>query len=397
MRIVFVAPFGLGQKSTVWARVLPLAHELAKGGEQVFLLIPPWDTPEDSGKTWVEDGVTIRHVSLGGGTPLVLLRLIFAVYSLNPHIVHIVKPRAYAGLTQWLLWWTRRISGRGPAIYLDLDDWEQAWNEVSELGPLMSLFLAWQEEWGIRHADGITAASLWLNERAAAYNAHAPALYLPNGVNLPVQQDVAETPNPSEQVLYLTRFVEVNAEWLARFWSALCSQRPGTKLIIAGGALQPGRAEQFCHRVKNWLAANHPEAAASICWLGLITRGEILDLYRTSSCAIFPAQNVPLQQAKCSVRLATTLLYGVPVIASAVGQQSEYGANHVARLVNPAASAEDFAEAVVDLLVRAPDRESVREAAQKHLIENFSWSKLGSQLHTFYREHSRTPNRAEAV
>ncbi len=50
-----------------------------------------------------------------------------------------------------------------------------------------SAFLDWQEEWGIRHADGITAASRWLVERAKAYAPETPILYLPNGVTLPAE------------------------------------------------------------------------------------------------------------------------------------------------------------------------------------------------------------------
>jgi hypothetical protein len=56
-------------------------------------------------------------------------------------------------------------------------------------------------------------------------------------------------------------------------------------------------------------------------------------LYPHIGCAIFPAQPTVLQQAKCSVRLATTLLSGVPVVASAVGEQAAYGAEGAANLV----------------------------------------------------------------
>ena len=77
-------------------------------------------------------------------------------------------------------------SGRTPAILLDIDDWEQAWGPINGYPATTARFLAWQEEWGIRHADGITAASRWLVERAKAYTPETPVLYLPNGVTLPV-------------------------------------------------------------------------------------------------------------------------------------------------------------------------------------------------------------------
>src|SRR6266568_7604804 len=45
MRIALLAPFGLQPKATVSARMVPLAHALAKRGHMVRLVIPPWDDP----------------------------------------------------------------------------------------------------------------------------------------------------------------------------------------------------------------------------------------------------------------------------------------------------------------------------------------------------------------
>ncbi len=122
MRIVFVAPFGLGQKTTVWARTLPLARHLAGRGCQVTLLIPPWDTPSDAGRVWDDGGVRLINVALGGGLPLITARLLREIDRLQPDIVHLVKPRAYAGIVGWLLWQRRRWARRGPRLLLDVDD-----------------------------------------------------------------------------------------------------------------------------------------------------------------------------------------------------------------------------------------------------------------------------------
>ncbi|MCB0059972.1 MAG: hypothetical protein KDE45_23200, partial [Caldilineaceae bacterium] len=75
-RVCFVAPFGLRQKTTIWARTLPLARELVARGWAATILIPPWDSPQDSGRRWVEDGVELVNVALGGGTPAVVRRLL---------------------------------------------------------------------------------------------------------------------------------------------------------------------------------------------------------------------------------------------------------------------------------------------------------------------------------
>ncbi|MGL4649679.1 MAG: glycosyltransferase, partial [Caldilineaceae bacterium] len=184
MKVAFVAPFGLRQKTTVWARTLPLAQALREGGFEPTILIPPWDSPEDAGRCEVVGGVTLQHVRPTGGVPATVSRLLRAIAELSPDIVHIIKPRAHAGLVQWALWQQSHVRP-GPLILLDADDWEQAWAPVNNYAPATARFLAWQEEWGLRHAHGITVASRWLEQRVASYAPQIPRLYLPNGVDLP--------------------------------------------------------------------------------------------------------------------------------------------------------------------------------------------------------------------
>lgn len=396
-RVCFVAPFGLGQKTTVWARTLPLAQALATHGWQATILIPPWDTPADSGKRWLEPGsgqpdelgtgtetagaVEIVNVALGGGPPAITSRLLRAIGERQPHIVHIIKPRAYAGLVQWLLW-QRRRTGAAPLL-LDIDDWEQAWASINRYPWPLARFGAWQEDWGLRHAHGITAASRWLVERAAGYAPQTPLLYLPNGVAAaPVA--LGKPPSADAQaVLFFTRFVEVSPAWLGAFASSLYAMRPQAPLIVAGAPVQPGLDEPF-HRAVDVALVKAGAPGAQVEWLGYVPPAELPTLYARCGCAIFPADPVPLQQAKCSVRLATTLLQGIPVVASAVGEQAAYGAEGAARLVSPSASPAEFAAAVDDVL-RHPERQSaLASAAQSRLLERYAWSKLGQELAEFY-------------
>lgn len=385
MKIAFVAPFGLGQKTTVWARTLPLAKELVKLGHTVRILIPPWDTPADSGKSWSDEGVELINVTLGGGLPFTTLRLLQEIRKFQPQIIHIVKPRAHAGIVQWLVWQMKRLQIADwrlrpiSTLFVDLDDWEQAWDEINHYPRLVAKFLAWQEEWGIRHADGITVASRWLEARAHQYAPATPILYLPNGVNVneaPGQQVEVQQGNPQSKILYLTRYVEVDPQWLTRFSSSLHEKLPGTQIIIAGEPLQPGRDQLFRAALK--------QSLAKVSFLGKVTPAQIAELYRQVDCAIFPATPTVLQQAKCSVRLATTLLHGVPVVASAVGEQAHYGAAGAARLVAAAATPELFAEAVVELLTDPQQQRVMIERARQHLLQNYRWERLGQQLDRWY-------------
>jgi len=394
-RVAFVAPFGLGQKTTVWARILPLARQLVCQGHSAAIIIPPWDTPSDAGKSWIDGGVQVINVKLGGGAPSVALRMVGVLGRLQPDYVHIVKPRAHAGLVQWWLWQRRRLQRNGPTLLLDVDDWEQAWATINGYSPLVARFLAWQEEWGIRHADGITAASGWLVDRVRQYTPQTPVLYLPNGIDdaiieekaplqsIPVSNAEGDQPN---NILFFSRFVEVEPLWLAEFWRAMQGQWPSTRLLVAGNALQPGREKIF----QQAMAQVNPAGANQIEWLGYIQPADISALYARSSCAIFPAMPTPLLQAKCSVRLATTLLQGVPVVASAVGEQAAYGAAGAAYLVAPEATAEQFADMVGKLLQQPGQRQQLIQQAHRHLAADYRWSRLGQQLHQFYAGFQQT-------
>lgn len=165
-------------------------------------------------------------------------------------------------------------------------------------------------------------------------------------------------------------------DWLAAFWSALHGQLPNIHLLIAGEAFQPGREALY----KQQMFSTNPAAASQVEWLGYVDPAVV---YAQADCAIFPAMNVPLLQAKCSVKLAITLLHGVPVIASAVGEQAAYGADGGACLVAPDATPTAFAQAVVSLLQQPAQRQMMIEQAHRHLVAHYQWTALGRKLEEF--------------
>ena len=385
LRIAFVAPFGLGQKTTVWARTLPLARFLVQRGHAVTLLIPPWDTPTDAGKAWDDQGVAVVNVGLRGGIPMTIARLLRQLDAFQPQIVHMVKPRAHAGLVQWLLWQRRRTTGTGPRLLLDVDDWEQAWAAINHYPPLVARFLAWQEEWGIRHADGITAASHWLVDRVQHYTPQTPVCYLPNGVVAPATSPGMVTNRADgDKVLFFSRYVEVQPTWLAEFWCALVQIRPQARLTIFGDSLTPGRSTLF----QTSMTTHCSVAAQHVTWLPY--DAEMMPrVLAESGCVFFPSEKTSLHEAKCSVRLATTLLQGAPVVASAVGEQASYGAAGAAHLVSPTATPAEFAAAVAQVLADPARQSDLRQQGRQRLLETYDWAKLGAKLEQFYGEMMR--------
>lgn len=385
LRIAFIAPFGLGQKTTVWARILPLARFLAQQGHAVTVLIPPWDTPTDAGKSWDDQGVQVVNVGISGGIPMTVARLLRQLAAFQPQIVHIVKPRAHAGLVQWFLWQQRRVMADKPRLLLDVDDWEQAWAAINHYNPLVARFLAWQEEWGIRHADGITAASHWLVERAQQYASQTPVCYLPNGIVAPNSFPVMmASPAEGDNVLFFSRYVEVQPSWLAEFWCALVQIRPHAHLTVFGDSLMPGRFTLFQMN----MTTHCQVAAQQVTWLPYDAK-TMPQLIAASSCVIFPSEKTPLHEAKCSVRLATTLLQGAPVVASAVGEQAYYGAAGAAHLMPPTATPAEFATAVAGVLANPARQADLRQQGQQRLLATYDWAKLGTMLEQFYEEMMR--------
>jgi len=243
--------------------------------------------------------------------------------------------------------------------------------------------LAWQEEWGIRHAHGVTAASRWLENRVHDYAPNTPVLYLPNGVavtNAPIRPRQA-APGEPPTILLFSRFVEVDPAWMGEFWADMQAKTPTVRLIIAGQGIRP-RHETAMRVVIE--AATDPSGPSQVTWLGYVDASDLAAAVDEADCAIFPAANVPLNQAKCSVRLATTLMAGLPVVASAVGEQAHYGRGGAARLVAADASPADFAQAVADLLARPRDRAALAAQARDRLVKLYNWERLGEKLDGFY-------------
>jgi glycosyltransferase involved in cell wall biosynthesis len=182
-------------------------------------------------------------------------------------------------------------------------------------------------------------------------------------------------------ILFFTRYVEVEPAWLAEFTSYFYAKNDQLRLIVAGQPLRPDGDSAFRQAV----SAANPALTERVEWRGRVTPQEIESLYASATCAIFPAAPMVLQMAKCSVRLATTLLHGVPVVASAVGEQANYGAEGAARLVDADATPVEFADTLLDTLDHPAQQHEMIARAQQRLAQHYRWSQLGKRLGEFYR------------
>ncbi len=373
---MFVAPFGMSQKTTVWARILPLAAELAAMKHVVSILVPPWDSPQESDTVLQYQRVGIHRVDIRGGLVPIVSRMMWEIQKFGPDILHFAKPRAYSGICQWLAYQGRHFSIAKPAlILLDADDWEQAWNPQLKTWPWVEFFLAWQEEWGLRHSHGVTVASQWLWRRVDAYVPSLSKLYLPNGIPQKYELAGSRKQGPPT-VLWFTRFVEIEPSWIADFWSVLQVQIPNCRLIVAGSPVEPGLERPF----QEALSAN-PSGNSRIDWLGYIDPRGLPELYARSHCAVFPVRESAANLAKCSVKLIDIVANGVPCVASQVGEQARFAPLPQVTMLDAKATSGEFVSAVANRLgnpvTLIPQKEGGKSVP--------TWTELALHLENFYR------------
>ncbi|MDQ2810288.1 MAG: glycosyltransferase family 4 protein, partial [Chloroflexota bacterium] len=338
LRITLIAPFGLQPKGTTSGRALPLGQALAARGHQVRLIVPPWDDPgaDPAGRRWVAGGVEVVELAAprlrvpGGGLvgwPAALLR---AALRDRPDVIHLFKPKAYAGLAGLAL------TLRGTPWVLDTDDWEGrgGWNRVAGYSAAQRLLFQWQETTLPRWAAATTVASRTLQTQLWGLGVPPRRVhYLPNGVDAakydPWRTAAADPQRraalraryglpPTAPVLLLwTRFVEFPLEWPLAVLRALHQQWPDLCLLVAGAGF---------HGEERALQA---QAAAlglgnRVIVTGWLTGADLGATLGLADVALYPMRDTLLNRAKCPVKLLDLLALGIPTVAHAVGQVAEY-------------------------------------------------------------------------
>ncbi|MBN1179717.1 MAG: glycosyltransferase [Anaerolineae bacterium] len=385
MRIVMVGPFGLQPRGTMSVRALPLARALAARGHTVTVLLPPWQTPEESGKRWEEHGVAIENIPLPPRVPILFhvltaLRLARRALALTPDVVHLFKPKAYSGLAHWML--ARLPRARRPRLVVDTDDWEGpgGWNDLAPYTPAQRRFFAWQERWGLTHADAVTVASRALEGLVWALGVPpARVVYVPNGLGIPPAGAASVRPAGAPPTLLLyTRFFEFPT---ARAVDVLCRVRervPGARLLVVGKGLF-GEEEALLEQ------ARRAGVADALSYVGWVAPEALPATFAQADVAIYPFDDTLVNRTKCPVKLMDLLAAGLPVVAEAVGEVREtIRHGETGWLVAPGDVAA-FAAAVADLLTDAPRRETMGAAAARDVQARRAWDGLAVAVERAYR------------
>jgi glycosyltransferase involved in cell wall biosynthesis len=411
MRIAFVAPFGLRAKGTTRARALPLARALAAREHAMALFIPPYDSPDDSGKCWEEGGVAVINmllprssVSFRAAAHLGLAwRLLSAVRRWEPDVVHVFKPKGPSGLVGTAIWLmgqgrsagTHRASvwGWRPSLVVDSDDWEGTggWNDDPRGAYSLPerRFFAWQERYGLSHADAWTVTSTCLQDRAVRFGTDPARVFvLPNGVpassiSSPVTgllraEDRSLPSATSDQpsaVLY-TRFAGVRAQDVAAIWSRVRAIVPGARLTVLGRGLA-GEEEAL---------RNMPGMDV----LGWVEPSDLPARFAAAQLAIVPWIDTPSNRARHSAKVLELMKAGLPVVAYAVGElASTVGDAGV--LAEPGDEVA-FARAVVALLSDPEMARRLGAVARERVCDRFTWERLVATATEAYRAAGTAPD-----
>jgi glycosyltransferase involved in cell wall biosynthesis len=381
MRVVFVIGFAWEPKGTARARAFPLAAELVKRGHEVTILLAPYDNPADSGQKRELHGVRIVNVDVGKNpglrhVPLVLRRLRAAVREYSPHVVHIFKPKGYAGaICTWLL-----MSGFR-SVVLDCDDWEGwgGWNNVKNYPWLVKEYIDRQEKWLIRGAPVVTTASRALQNRAIELrNSPKGVFYIPNcggspdtltaqatALSMTGEQAKKSFDLPDAPVIFYSGHFEVRDEIM--FFSraaAWAGGKFGATIVVVGDGPELAHMKAFFSQQKEVQARFFPR----------LPYDRFVQLIAASDIAAFPYPDDPIYHAKCSARIIDYMSMGKAVVSTAVGQNNDYILSGESGILTAPGEERSFAEGIERLLADSELRSRLGRKARQRVQEKFSWA-----------------------
>jgi glycosyltransferase involved in cell wall biosynthesis len=379
MRIAFVGGFGFRPKGTIQGRAYPLATELVKQGHEVSIFTTPYDNPEESGREWVQEGVRIKGVNAGRnplGYPGLLIGLLRALEGYQPDLVHIFKPKGFAGAAGSFL----RLKGF-PGVVLDCDDWEGwgGFNDIKSYPWVLKEYIDRQERWMMRSVPAVTVASRTLLDRVLEVRGNSCSVYyVPNcggSAGNRKAQEAARAKSQAEArreldlpdgiIIYYNGHFEPGDDIMLFCRTAMpVAERNRATIVFVGDG--PDLV-----KVKNFFSQR---PGARVHFLPRLPYEQFVLSIWASDIAAFPYPDNPVHRSKCSLRVIDYMAMGKPVITSAVGQNKEYIVDGESGILAAAEEESEFA-AKLEMLVRNPElRTRLGRNAERRVGEKFSWS-----------------------
>jgi glycosyltransferase involved in cell wall biosynthesis len=364
-------------------------------GHRVTLLMPPWHTPEEAGRSWAE-GASVRceYVSLAGlrvpgaGHLAVAGRMARRATELKPDVIHAFKPKAYSGLAAAILRARERLA-RPYSLIMDTDDWEGegGWNTLEPYSRAQRAVFALQERWGMAHADALTVASRQLETLALRSGLPPDRIrYLPNALDeLPPAATSADDSagdrgsggRPPTILLY-TRFFEFEVGQPLDVLAQVRLAVPSARLLVVGRGLF-GEEEEFLRR------AGERGLADAVDYRGWLAKDRIEAEMRAADVALYPFSDTLVNRSKSPVKLLELLGAGLAVVAHAVGEVAVVIEHDRSGLLVPAGDTPAMARAVADLLASAQRRKALGRGARERIAADYIWRGRVTDLERVYR------------
>lgn len=382
LRIAFVGGFAFSPKGTMRARAHPLAAELVKAGHEVTMFLPPYDNPQDCGREWQQEGVRVKNVGAKASYdrntgrlakrefPRLLFELISNVSRYCPDVIHIFKPKGFAGAAgSYFLF-------RNAPVVLDCDDWEGwgGWNDVKRYPWLVKEYIDRQERWMMRRAKSVTVASRVLEDRAAELRGGnvTGVFYLPNcGASTQgreLQNEVRKV-SPAETrkqfglpdgpiVLFSGHKEDANAARMMQDAVASIAREMRVTMVVVGDGVSADCGAE----AEEWLL-RFPR----------LNYRDFLRVVWACDVAAFPYPDDPVHRAKCSARIVDYMAMGKAVLTSAVGQNLEYIVDGESGVLVAPGDAQEFALRLKELVSDPDLRGRVGTNAAKRIADRFRW------------------------
>lgn len=385
MNIVFIAPFAFSPKATVSARMLPIATALRRRGHTVTILMPPYDNPQDSGKTWEHFGVQLENMRVRHTSPIrnywaLARQLAQRARAIQPDVVHVFKPIGVGALTMQM--------GLGDAqVVLDNDDWEGAggWADINPYTPMQRRFFIWQEARCLRKAPAVTCASEALVERTAQFrNNRREGIHLfPNGPDAAMCERATTAQAKRDAlraqfgwhgpVVIYAGTIPLNHD-LDMVVDAIKALPSARWIIIATGDGIPSLKQRIADA----------GIAERVEWHGFMPHKRLIEHLVAADVAVYPYRDTPINRAKCSAKVMDYMACGLPMVVSDVGMNGVYLEDGVSGLLTPAGDAAAFGAAMRRLLDEHAFAASLGATAQRRIWEQFGWDARLDALEAIY-------------
>jgi glycosyltransferase involved in cell wall biosynthesis len=385
VRLAFIGGFAFSPKGTIRARAHPLAAHMVCAGHEVTIFLTPYDNPDDCGRNWEQDGVRVRNMPGGSSyftrfswnKAALLSQLIKEVAGFRPDLIHVFKPKGFAGAAG-----TYFIKRRRCPVILDCDDWEgwSGWNDVARYPWLVKQYIDWQEQWMMKSATALTVASRLLERRAQGLRGtHNSVYYAPNGLSaaqIALHAQVQSLPRSDLRkkwnlqhgvvVLYSGHFCRDEDTTLLAHALSRLPQHSRATVALAGSGPELGRMQQAVSCLPHLQIRLFPQLGYQ----------DFLEVVWASDIAVFPFRDDFRHRAKCSVRIIDYLSMGKAVLTSAVGQNREYIVHGESGLLATPEDENDFA-IKLSLLVSDPRLCALLgRNARNRILKHFRWDGL---------------------